>query len=50
MGLFQRGWVLSMGLGRGHGFQIKFQVVDFWGPWAVGLIVVVSGLRFEKWV
>ena len=39
-----------MGLGRGHGFQIGFQVVDFRWAWAVGLIVVVSGLRFEKWV
>ena len=37
-----------MGLGRGHGFQIGFQVVDFRWAWAVGLIVVVSGLRFEK--
>ena len=39
-----------MGLGRGRGFQIGFQVMGFWWPWAVGLIVVVSGLRFEKWV
>ena len=32
-------WVSSMGLGRGRGFQIGFQVMGFWWAWAVGLIV-----------
>ena len=27
-----------MGSGRGHGFQIGFQVVGSWWAWAVGLI------------
>ena len=39
-----------MGLGCGRGFQIRFQVVGFRWAWAVGLIMVVSGLRFEKWI
>ena len=41
---------VSAGVGRGYGFQIGFQVVGFWWAWAVGLIVVILGLRFEKWV
>ena len=39
-----------MGLGCGRRFQIGFQVVGFQLVWAMGLIVVVSSLRFEKWV
>ena len=45
-----RWWVSFMGLGCGRGFQIGFQVVGFQLVWAMGLIVVVSTLRFEKWV
>ena len=41
---------VSVGVGRGRGFQIGFQVVGFRWAWAVGLIVVIFGLRFEKWV
>ena len=41
---------VSAGVGHGRGFQIGFQVVGFRWVWAVGLIVVIFGLRFEKWV
>ena len=45
-----------LGVGLVYGFrswlwvQIGFQVVGFQWAWALGLIVVVFGLRFETWV
>ena len=43
MGLFQRGWVMAVG------FKLGFKLWVFWA-WALGLIMVIFGLRFEKWV
>ena len=36
-----------MGLGRGRGFQIGFQVMGFWWPWAVGRGFDCGGIWFE---